>query len=64
MIIFTSFNKIKLFKSKVKIKFVYSEIMNQLSYHVSKNKLSNEGLSLNYKIKNDIKNTLKLLKNI
>ena len=57
-------DKIKLFKSKIKIKFVYSEIMNQLSYHVSKNKLSNEGLNLNSKIKNDIKNTLKLLKNI
>tara|TARA_B100000900_G_scaffold16802_1_gene13225 strand:- start:723 stop:1646 length:924 start_codon:yes stop_codon:yes gene_type:complete len=57
-------DKIKVFKSGVRIQFVYSEIMNQLSYHVSKKKLSNEGLNLNNKIKNDIKNTLKLLKNI
>ena len=38
--------------------------MNQLSYHVDKRKLSNEGLFLDRKIEIDIKNTLKLLNNI
>ncbi len=57
-------DKIKIFKKQVKIKFVYSEIMNQLSYHVSKKKLNKEGIRLNNKIKNDIRDTLILLKNI
>ena len=57
-------DKIKIFKKNIKIKFVYSEIMNQLSYHVSKDKLNKEGLKLNNKIKFDIKDTLNLLKNI
>ena len=57
-------NKIKKFKKKVKVKFVYSPIMNQLSYHVDKQKLNNEGLFLRNKIEVDIKNTLKFLKNI
>ena len=56
--------KIKKFKKKVKIKFVHSEIMNQLSYHVDKKKLNKEGLNLKNKISNDIKDTIKLLKNI
>ncbi len=56
--------KIKKFKKKIKIKFVYSKIMNQLSYHVDKNKLNNEGLHLKNKIIYDIKDTIKLLKNI
>ena len=55
-------DKIKIFKKNIKIKFVYSEIMNQLSYHVSKDKLNKEGLKLNNKIKFDIKDTLNLLK--
>ena len=55
-------NKIKLFKSKIKIKFVYSEIMNQLSYHVSKNKLSNEGLNLNIRLKMILKTLSNYLK--
>ena len=38
--------------------------MNQLSYHVSKEKIEKEGLHLNHNIENDIKNTLKLLGNI
>ena len=38
--------------------------MNQLSYHVDKKKLNNEGLHLNSKIVNDIKDTIKLLENI
>ena len=32
--------KIKRFKKKVKIKFISSKIMNQLSYHVDKSKLT------------------------
>ena len=38
--------KIKKYKKKIKIKFVHSEIMNQLSYHVDKKKLNKEGLNL------------------
>ena len=57
-------NKIKKNKKKVSIKLVQSEIMNQLSYHVSDYKLKKEGLVLNSQIDLDIKNTLKLLKNI
>ena len=57
-------NKIRKYKKKIKIKFVSSPIMNQLSYHVDKRKLSNEGLFLDRKIEIDIKNTLKLLNNI
>jgi len=56
--------KIKKFKKKVRIKFIHSEIMNQLSYHVDKKKLNKEGLNLKNKISNDIKDTIKLLKNI
>jgi len=56
--------KIKRYKKRIKIKFVYSEIMNQLSYHVSKKKLNKEGLNLKNKISDDIKDTIKLLKNI
>lgn len=57
-------NKIKKYKKNVKIKFVASKIMNQLSYHVSKNKINQAGLKLNSKIDKDIKETIKLLKNI
>lgn len=56
--------KIKKFKKKIKIRFVHSKIMNQLSYHVDKRKLDNEGLYLSSKIVNDIKDTMKLLKNL
>ena len=56
--------KIKRYKKNIKIKFVYSEIMNQLSYHVDKKKLNKEGLNLKNKISEDIKDTIKLLKNI
>ena len=56
--------KIKKFKKKIKIKFVYSKIMNQLSYHVDKRKLDKEGLILNSKIADDIKDTMELLKNL
>ena len=43
--------KIKKYKKKIKIKFVHSEIMNQLSYHVDKKKLNKEGLNLKNKIR-------------
>ena len=56
--------KIKKYKKKIKIKFVSSAIMNQLSYHVSQKKLNNEGLFLKSDIEKDIKETIKLLKNI
>ncbi len=57
-------NKIKKYKKKIKVKFVSSAIMNQLSYHVNDKKLSDGGLKLSNKIDNDIKETLNLLKNI
>jgi len=56
--------KISKYKKKIKVKFVDTEIMNQLSYHVSKKKIENEGLILKQNIENDIKDTLKLLGNI
>ena len=56
--------KIKKFKKKFKVRFVTSAIMNQLSYHVSQNKLNNEGLVLKTDIEKDIKETIKLLRNI
>ena len=57
-------DKIRKYKKTIKIIFVKSEIMNQLSYHVDNRKLLKKGLSLSNKIENDIKDTLKLLKNI
>ena len=56
--------KIKRYKKNIKVEFVSSPIMNQLSYHVDKNKLNKQGLFLKRKIEVDIKNTLNLLKNI
>ena len=56
--------KIKKKKKNLKIKFVSSEIMNQLSYHVSSKKLNDAGLFLRNKIDSDIKDTLNLLENI
>lgn len=57
-------SKIKIYKKNIKIKFVNSEIMNQLSYKVSKIKLEKNGLKLNSKIATDIRDTLNLLQNI
>ena len=56
--------KIRKHKKNIKIKFVSSAIMNQLSYHVDDKKLSSHGLKLSNKIDNDIKDTLNLLRNI
>ena len=56
--------EIKKYKKNIKVKFINSAIMNQLSYHVDDSKLSNCGLKLNNKIYKDIKETITLLKNI
>ena len=56
--------KIRYYKKNIKIKFVSSPIMNQLSYHVDKSKINKFGFSFRGKIKSDINNTLNLLKNI
>ena len=55
---------IKRYKKKVKLNFVKTAIMNQLSYHVDDKKIRNKGLKLNASIKTDIKETLNLFKNI
>jgi UDP-glucose 4-epimerase len=49
--------KIKKFKRNIKVTLVNSEIMNQLSYHVDDTKIRKEGLKLNAKIDDDIRNT-------
>mgnify|MGYP001174728454 CR=1 FL=1 len=56
--------KIRKYKKDIKIKLVKTAIMNQLSYHVSKKKIENEGIILKHDIENDIKDTLRLLGNI
>jgi UDP-glucose 4-epimerase len=55
---------IKIYKKNIRIKFVSSKIMNQLSYHVSKKKITSHGLKLSTSIKGDIKDTLKMLEKI
>ena len=55
--------KIKKFKKNIKIKFVSSKIMNQLSYHVSNKKIKHAGLNFKSKIDQDITDTLMLLRN-
>ena len=56
--------KIKKYKKKVKIKFVNSPIMNQLSYHVSDKKIKKLGVKFSANIDNDIKETVKLFKTL
>ena len=51
---------IKKYKKNIKIKFVSSKIMNQLSYHVDNRKLIKLGLNLESNIQEDVKKTLKL----
>ena len=53
---------IKKYKKNIKIKFVDSKIMNQLSYEVKSNKIKNKGLKIKGNIEVGIKNTLKLIK--
>ena len=55
-------NKIKKIKKKIKIVYVNSPIMNQLSYHVDDQKIKNKGLILKSNIDVDIKDTLLLFK--
>ena len=57
-------SRIKKYKKNIRIKFVKTEIMNQLSYHVSSKKLESYGLYLKADIEKDIKQTIKLLGNI
>ncbi len=57
-------NFIKKYKKKVKIKFVKTKIMNQLSYKVEDKKLNKFGVRLNSDIKKDIKETLNLFKGL
>jgi|TARA_B100000586_G_C20114123_1_gene431842 nucleoside-diphosphate-sugar epimerase len=57
-------NKIKKIKKKLKITLVNSPIMNQLSYHVDKKKLSKNGLFLNSNLDKEIIQTLGLFKGI
>ena len=57
-------SKIRKFKKNIKITFVNSAIMNQLSYHVDKKKLTKRGLFLESSLDSDIANTLNLFKNI
>jgi len=53
-------DKIKKYKKNVKIKFVNSLIMNQLSYHVDDSKIKSLGVKFNSTIDHDIKDTLNL----
>jgi nucleoside-diphosphate-sugar epimerase len=52
--------KITKIRKKIKITFVKSKIMNQLSYHVDDTKLKNEGLKLSSDLEKDIEDTLNL----
>ena len=56
--------KIRKYKKNINIKLVKSQIMNQLSYHVSQKKINRYGLILNSNIERDIRDTMKLLRNI
>ncbi len=56
--------KIRKYKKNINIKLVKSLIMNQLSYHVSQKKINKYGLILNSNIERDIRDTMKLLRNI
>ncbi len=55
-------SKIKKRKKNIRVKFVETKIMNQLSYHVDDSKLRKFGLKLNSDIQKDIDDTLKLFK--
>ena len=55
-------NKIKKIKKKIRVVYVNSPIMNQLSYHVDDKKIKDRGLILKSNIDVDIKDTLLLFK--
>ena len=48
----------------IKVKLVSSQIMNQLSYHVDDSKIKYHGLKMKGNLEEDVKNTLKLLRNL
>ena len=54
----------KKYNKKIIINYENSKLVNQYSYKVSKNKFSKDGLFINSNINIDIKNTLKLFKNL
>jgi len=56
--------KIRKYKKNIKIKFVKSLIINQLSYKVDDSKIKSKGLILNSNLEKDIKETLNLFKNV
>ena len=57
-------NKIKKRRKNIKIKFVKSKIMNQLSYHVDNSKINKYGLKMKANLQIDIDNTLKLFEHL
>ncbi len=54
----------KSYKKSLKIKYENSKLINQYSYKVSNKKFTNMAFQLNSSIKQDIKTTLKIFKNI
>lgn len=52
--------KIQKYKKKLRLKFVKTKIMNQLSYLVDNSKIKNIGVKINANINKDIEETLKL----
>ena len=57
-------NMIKKYKKNIKLSFVNTKIMNQLSYNVDDKKLKKIGLRLDSSIVKDVKETLELFKNL
>ena len=55
---------IKKYKKNIRVKFIKSKIINQLSYKVKKEKIMSKGIFLNANLDKDIKQTLNLFKNI
>ena len=56
--------KIRKFKRNISIEYVNAPIMNQLSYHVDDSKIKYHGLKMKGNLEEDVKNTLKLLRNL
>ena len=57
-------SNIRKFKKKIKLEFVNSKIMNQLSYEVSNTKFKKKGFIFKGNLQRSINKTLILLKNI
>ena len=57
-------NFFKKYKKNIKVKYVKSSLINQYSYKISSKKFNKDGFVLKGKIKNDIKSTLNLFRNI